>query len=85
MAQIIARTIINRGQIFGSIFELVIAFMKEFFGSVYFLLLVVAMVLLILVKEIVKARSAGQKGLVFSLSLTVAVVVVATGVVFLAL
>ncbi|SVB53626.1 uncharacterized protein METZ01_LOCUS206480 [marine metagenome] len=59
--------------------------MKEFFGSVYFLLLVVAMVLLILVKEIVKARSAGQKGLVFSLSLTVVVVVVATGVVLLAL
>ncbi len=59
--------------------------MKEFFGSVYFLLLVVAMVLLILVKEIVKAHSAGQKGLVFSLSLTVVVVVVATGVVLLAL
>ena len=58
--------------------------MKEFFGSVYFLLLVVAVTALILAREVLKAVRAGQKGMVISLCLTMAVLMIATWVVLMA-
>ena len=58
--------------------------MKEFFGSVYFLLLVVAVTALILARELLKAGRAGQKGMVISLCLTMAVLMIATWVVLMA-
>ena len=56
--------------------------MKEFFGSIGFLFVVVGVVVLILLKELWKARSQGRKAMVFSLLLTLTVVVMATAVVF---
>ena len=56
--------------------------MKEFFGSTAFLFVVVGIVVLILLKELWKARSEGRKAMVFSLLLTLTVVVMATAVVF---
>ena len=56
--------------------------MKEFFGSMAFLFVVVGIVVLILLKELWKARSQGRKAMVFSLLLTLTVVVMATAVVF---
>ncbi len=58
--------------------------MQEFFGSLYFLLLVVAVTALILVREMLKAVRAGQKGMVISLCLTMAVLKIATWVVLMA-
>ena len=58
--------------------------MKEFFGSVYFLLLVVAVTALILARELLKAVRAGQKGMVISLCLIMAVLMIATWVVLMA-
>ena len=55
--------------------------MKEFFGSIEFLFVVVAVVVLILLKELWKARSEGRKAMVYSLLLTLTVVVIATAVV----
>ena len=55
--------------------------MKEFFGSIGFLFVVVAVVVLILLKEMWKARSEGRKAMVYSLLLTLTVVVIATAVV----
>ena len=55
--------------------------MKEFFGSTGFLFLVVGAVGLILLKELWKARSQGRKAMVYSLLLTLTVVVIATAVV----
>ena len=55
--------------------------MKEFFGSTGFLFIVVGVVVLILLKELWKARSEGRKAMVYSLLLTLTVVVIATAVV----
>ncbi len=55
--------------------------MKEFFGSTGFLFVVVGVVILILFKELWKARSEGRKAMVYSLLLTLTVVVIATAVV----
>ena len=55
--------------------------MKEFFGSTAFRFVVVGIVVLILLKELWKARSQGRKAMVFSLLLTLTVVVMATAVV----
>ena len=55
--------------------------MKEFFGSIGFLFVVVAVVVLILLKELWKVRSEGRKAMVYSLLLTLTVVVIATAVV----
>ncbi len=55
--------------------------MKEFFGSIGFLFVVVAVVVLILLKELWNARSEGRKAMVYSLLLTLTVVVIATAVV----
>ena len=55
--------------------------MKEFFGSTGFLFVVVSIVVLILLKELWKARSEGRKAMVFSLLLTLTVIVMATAVV----
>ena len=55
--------------------------MKEFFGSTGFLFVVVGVVVLILLKELWKARSEGRKAMVYSLLLTLTVVVIATAVV----
>ena len=55
--------------------------MKEFFGSTGFLFVVVGVVILILLKELWKARSEGRKAMVYSLLLTLTVVVIATAVV----
>ena len=55
--------------------------MKEFFGSTGFLFVVVGVVILILLKELWKALSEGRKAMVFSLLLTLTVVVMATAVV----
>ena len=56
--------------------------MKEFFGSTAFLFVVVGIVVLILLKELWKARREGRKAMVLSLLLTLTVVVMATAVVF---
>ena len=55
--------------------------MKEFFGSIGFLFVVVGVVVLILLKELWKARIEGRKAMVYSLLLTLTVVVIATAVV----
>ena len=55
--------------------------MKEFFGSTGFLFVVVGVVVLILLKELRKAYSEGRKAMVYSLLLTLTVVVIATAVV----
>ena len=55
--------------------------MKEFFGSIGFLFVVVGVVVLILLKELWKARGEGRKAMVYSLLLTLTVVVIATAVV----
>ena len=55
--------------------------MKEFFGSIGFLFVVVGVVVLILLKELWKARSESRKAMVYSLLLTWTVVVIATAVV----
>ena len=55
--------------------------MKEFFGSTGFLFVVVGVVILILFKELWKALSEGRKAMVYSLLLTLTVVVIATAVV----
>ncbi len=55
--------------------------MKEFFGSIGFLFVVVGVVVLILLKELWKARNEGRKAMVYSLLLTLTVVVIATAVV----
>ena len=55
--------------------------MKEFFGSTAFLFVVVGVVILILFKELWKAFSEGRKPMVYSLLLTLTVVVIATAVV----
>ena len=55
--------------------------MKEFFGSIGFLFVVVGVVVLILLKELWKARSEGRKAMVYSLLLTLTVVDIATAVV----
>ena len=55
--------------------------MKEFFGSTGFLFVVVGVVVLILLKELWKARSEGRKAMVYSLLLTLTVVVIAKAVV----
>jgi len=54
---------------------------KEFFGSIGFLFVVVGVVVLILLKELWKARNEGRKAMVYSLLLTLTVVVIATAVV----
>jgi len=54
---------------------------KEFFGSTGFLFVVVGAVVLILLNELRKARSTGQKGMMYALLMTLAAVVVATTVV----
>ena len=59
--------------------------MKEFFGSTGFLFVVVGAVVLILLKELWKARSEGRKAMVYSLLLTLTVVVIATAVVLYSL
>jgi len=58
---------------------------KEFFGSSGFLFVVVGVVVLILLKELWKARSEGRKAMVYSLLLTLTVVVIATAVVLYSL
>ena len=55
--------------------------MKEYFGSTGFLFVVVGVVMLILFKELWKALSEGRKAMVYSLLLTLTVVVIATAVV----
>ena len=55
--------------------------MKEFFGSMGFLFVVVGAVVLILLNELRKTRSTGQKGMMYALLMTLAAVVVATAVV----
>ena len=55
--------------------------MKEFFGSTGFLFVVVGVVILILFKELWKACSEGRKAMVYSLLLTLTVVIIATAVV----
>ena len=55
--------------------------MKEFFGSTGFLFVVVGAVVLILLNELRKARSTGQKGMMYALLMTLAALVVATAVV----
>ena len=55
--------------------------MKEFFGSTGFLFVVVGAVVLILLNELRKTRSTGQKGTMYALLMTLAAVVVATAVV----
>ena len=55
--------------------------MKEFFGSAGFLFVVVGAVVLILLNELRKARSTGQKGMMYALLVTLAALVVATAVV----
>ena len=55
--------------------------MKDFFGSTGFLFVVVGAVVLILLNELRKARSTGQKGMMYALLMTLAAVVVATTVV----
>ncbi len=55
--------------------------MKEYFGSTGFLFVVVGVVILILFKELWKAFSEGRKPMVYSLLLTLTVVVIATAVV----
>ncbi len=55
--------------------------MKEFFGSTGFLFVVVGAVVLILLNELRKARSTGQKGMMYALLMTLAALVVATTVV----
>ena len=52
--------------------------MKEFFGSMGFLFVVVGAVVLILLNELRKARSTGQKGMMYALLMTLAALVVAT-------
>ena len=59
--------------------------MKEFFGSTGFLFVVVGVVILILLKELWKARSEGRKAMVYSLLLTLTVVIIATAVVLYSL
>ena len=59
--------------------------MKEFFGSIGFLFVVVGVVVLILLKELWKARSEGRKAMVYSLLLTLTGVVIATAVVLYSL
>ena len=59
--------------------------MKEFFGSIGFLFVVVGVVVLILLKELWKARSEGRKAMVYCLLLTLTVVVIATAVVLYSL
>ena len=59
--------------------------MKEFFGSTGFLFVVVGVVVLILLKELWKAHSEGRKAMVYSLLLTLTVVVIATAVVLYSL
>ena len=59
--------------------------MKEFFGSTGFLFVVLGVVVLILLKELWKARSEGRKAMVYSLLLTLTVVVIATAVVLYSL
>ena len=59
--------------------------MKEFFGSTGFLFVVVGVVVLILLKELWKARSEGRKAMVYRLLLTLTVVVIATAVVLYSL
>jgi uncharacterized membrane protein YesL len=54
---------------------------KEFFGSAGFLFVVVGAVVLILLNELRKARSTGQKGMMYALLMTLAALVVATAVV----
>ncbi len=54
--------------------------MKEFFGSTGFLFVVVGAVVLILLNELRKTRSTGQKGMMYALLMTLAAVVVATAV-----
>jgi|TARA_B100000315_G_scaffold82185_1_gene75331 uncharacterized membrane protein len=54
---------------------------KEFFGSIGFLFVVVGVVVLILLKELWKAHIEGRKAMVYSLLLTLTVVVIATAVV----
>ena len=55
--------------------------MKEFFGSTGFLFVVVGVVVLILLNELRKARSAGRKSMMYALLLTLTAFVVATAVV----
>ena len=55
--------------------------MKEFFGSAGVLFFVVGAVVLILLNELRKARSTGQKGMMYALLMTLAALVVATAVV----
>jgi predicted membrane channel-forming protein YqfA (hemolysin III family) len=50
---------------------------KEFFGSTGFLFVVVGVVVLILLKELWKARSEGRKAMVYSLLLTLTVIATA--------
>ena len=59
--------------------------MKEYFGSTGFLFVVVGVVVLILLIELWKARSEGRKAMVYSLLLTLTVVVIATAVVLYSL
>ena len=59
--------------------------MKEYFGSTGFLFVVVGAVVLILLNELRKARSTGQKGMMYALLMTLAAVVVATTVVLYSL
>ena len=59
--------------------------MKEFFGATGVLFVVVGVVVLILLKELWKARSEGRKAMVYSLLLTWTVVVIATAVVLYSL
>ena len=59
--------------------------MKEFFGSTGFLFVVVGAVVLILLNELRKTRSTGQKGMMYALLMTLAAVVVATTVVLYSL
>ena len=55
--------------------------MKEFFGSTGFLFVVVGAVVLILLNELRKTRSTGQKGMMYALLMTLAALFVATAVV----
>ena len=59
--------------------------MKEYFGSTGFLFVVVGAVVLILLNELRKARSTGQKGMMYALLMTLAALVVATAVVLYSL
>ena len=59
--------------------------MKEFFGSTGLLFVVVGAVVLILLNELRKARSTGQKGMMYALLMTLVAVVVATTVVLYSL